>query len=133
MDVRQTRELDAFSRAFSFSSECLASFPESQPDAFLLETSRPIRTSPVLLVLSEHLSSCNVFILFIVWLKFAVHERFTPGNFSKELCFLRCFLLPKSARMVEDCPFPSGSDLCHARRWLPAIREILQALSCQMV
>jgi hypothetical protein len=64
-DVRQTKELARSSRSSSFLSEHLASFPESQLEAFLLETSRPMRTSLVFLVLSEHLSSCNVFILFI--------------------------------------------------------------------
>ena len=64
-DVRQTKELARSSRISSFLSEHLVSFSESQPDAFLPDTSRPIRTSPVFLVLSEHLSSGNLFILFI--------------------------------------------------------------------
>src|ERR1017187_326513 len=68
---RQTKELDRFSRisSFSFLSEHLASFSESQLDAFLMiGTSRPMRTSVVFVFLSEHLSSGNLFILFIVWL-----------------------------------------------------------------
>jgi hypothetical protein len=56
-DVCQTKELAWFSRALSFLSEHSASFSESQQDAFLLETSRPMRTSPVFLVVFEHLSS----------------------------------------------------------------------------
>jgi hypothetical protein len=72
-DVRQTKELAWSMRVLSFLSAHSSSFSESQQHAFLLETSRPIRTFPVFLVLSEHLSSCNVFILFFVWLMFVVY------------------------------------------------------------
>jgi len=64
-DFRQTKELARFSLVVSFWSEHLASFSESQLDACLPGTSRPIRTVPVSLVLL-HLSFCNVFMLFIV-------------------------------------------------------------------
>jgi hypothetical protein len=65
---RQTRELARTSRIFSFSSLSThsLSFSELQQDVFLIGTSRPMRTSVVCVALSEHLSSCNVFILFIV-------------------------------------------------------------------
>jgi hypothetical protein len=65
--IHQTKELARSSRASSFFlSEHSVFFPESQSDAPLLETSRPIRTTPVFPVLSGLLSSCNVFILFLL-------------------------------------------------------------------
>ena len=72
-DVRQTRELDRFSRTSSFLSGDWAFFAGSPLDAFLIiGTSRPMRISVVFSVLSEPLSSGDVFILFIVWLMLVV-------------------------------------------------------------
>jgi hypothetical protein len=63
--VTQTRELARFSRISSFLSEHLAPLSESQLDAFLWAgTSRPMRTSVAGLVLSQHLSSGDVFIFY---------------------------------------------------------------------
>jgi hypothetical protein len=73
-NVRQTKELARSSRSSSFLSEHFVSFSESQLEAFLrIGTSRPMRTSVIVLVLSERLSFCNVFMLFMVWLMFVDH------------------------------------------------------------
>jgi hypothetical protein len=62
--ARQTRELAAFSVAFSFLSAHLVSVSESPRVVFFkMGTSRPMRISVAGLVLSQHLSSCDVFIL----------------------------------------------------------------------
>jgi hypothetical protein len=86
-DVRQTKELARSSRSSSFLSEHLVFFSESQLDAFLLETSRPFRTSPVFLVLSEHLSSCNLFILFIVLFDVCCSLKVLTGDFYEGVVF----------------------------------------------